>query len=68
MFKENDLVEINYNGITGTGRIRGIAVGELPIVGKHYIVAINADVNITVEDYPYSCISVPECGLNVVDK
>lgn len=52
--KNNQKVLIEHNGEIIAGKVKGIASGEYPLIGRMIIVEV------TIPDYPYSCITVPE--------
>lgn len=67
--KENTLVKFDLkNGISGTGRIKGIAVGETAIIGKGYIVEIIDSIGMDKKEYPYSAITIFELFIEVIEN
>lgn len=66
--KENTLVKFDLkNGISGTGRIKGIAIGENAIIGKSYIVEIIDSIGVDKNTYPYSTMTIFELFFEVVN-
>lgn len=66
--KENTLVKFDLkNGISGTGLIKGIAIGGNPVIGKSYIIALIDSVGINKDTYPYSTLAVFELFIEVVN-
>jgi len=59
-FKLNDFVHFDYHPITGVGKIKGVAVTEMPVVGVTYIVDIGETFD---ETYPYTSVAIPEIHL-----
>lgn len=65
--KENTLVRFDLkNGISGTGLIKGIAMGGNPVIGKSYIIILIDSVGINKDTYPYSTLAVFESFIEVV--
>lgn len=60
--KNNQVVTITYNGESVKGKVKGIASGEYPILGRMIIVEVK------IPEYPYSCIAVPEEWISATDS
>lgn len=59
-FKEDDFVDFDYHTIKGCGKVCGVSLTDLPLIGKHYIVRVIQAEGIDHDEYPFSCVSIPE--------
>lgn len=67
-FPQNTKVKFRINGDetnVGTGRIVGIAKEGIPILGRHYIIEPDHDLN--SEYYPYSHFVLPEIWFEPIE-
>lgn len=55
----------DVDGLKGTGKIVGIAITGVPILGKSYIV--EPDISISNDEYPYSHFVVFESFIKTID-
>lgn len=64
-YYQGDVVNFDYQGVVGHGVVSGCSMNELPVVGRHYIIkVIHAD-GIDEEEYPFECVSIPECSFRL---
>lgn len=70
-FNQDDVVEFdNYFGISGVGKVVGVASVSAVITGTTYIVEVlsNTGMGTVPSDiYPFSCITCPEIGMRLID-
>lgn len=66
-YKQNDEVRFSWNNVSGTGRIKGKATTEVPVIGAMWIVEIEES-TIDALLYPYSCISLPEHSITPKER
>lgn len=64
-YEQGDIVDFDYQGIIGYGMICGCSVTELPVIGSHYIVKVSYAEGIDEDEYPFDCISIPECSFKL---
>ena len=64
-FKEDDLVDFDYHTIKGCGKVCGVVMADLPIIGKHYIVRVIQASGIDENACPFSCVSIPEHAMKL---
>lgn len=65
--EEGTKVKFDYQTVKGEGVIKGISTIALPIIGKSYIVEITNSKGFSKDAYPYSCITVYEEFLTIIN-
>lgn len=65
-YKQDEIVTFNNGFSWGVGKICGVALGPLPVIGALYIIEVlKTSTPIVVEGNEYTHIAVHECHLKI---